>query len=60
VLGARILLRPSAGEGLSTILAPNTPALLDIEKKGGMGPFNLTSTRLPNSLITNHRGPTPA
>ena len=33
VLGARMVLRPSAGEGLSTILAPNTPALLDTRKK---------------------------
>jgi hypothetical protein len=32
VLGARMLLRPSGGEGLSNILAPNTPALLDTRK----------------------------
>ena len=35
VLGARMLLRPSAGEGLSNILTPNTPALLATKKTTG-------------------------
>ena len=34
VLGARMGLWPSAGEGLSPILAPNTPALLDTKRSG--------------------------
>ena len=57
VLGARMGLWPSARDGQSPILAPNTPALLDTEKKG-IDPFNLTSTLLPITVIPNHRGPT--
>ena len=58
VLGARMGLWPSAREGQSPILAPNTPALLDTEKKNGPTHPNLTSARLPNSLSPKHRGPT--
>ena len=58
VLGARMGLWPSAGEGQGPILAPNTPALLDTKKNSWTAHPNLTSAHLPNSLSPKHRRPT--
>ena len=53
VLGAGMPLRRSAGEGLSSLPAPNTLRHSRYTTKGDC-PFNLTSARLPNSAIPNH------
>ena len=58
VLGARMGLWPSARDGQSPILAPNTPALLGTRKKEWDRSPNLPSTRLPITVCPKHRGPT--
>jgi len=52
------MLRPSAGDGLSISLAPNTLRHFSILKKNLTAHPNLTSARLLDSRFTKHRGAT--
>ena len=55
-LGAERVLVPSAGEGASSLSAPNALRHFSIQKKRGIDPFDLTSARLPNTVFAKHHG----
>jgi hypothetical protein len=53
-----MVLGPSAGEGASNILAPNTLRHFSIQKKRGIEPFQPRQRASADHRDPNHRGPT--